>query len=205
MASTSYLPVKDAALAQWLTNFVAVANVNMSTLRLTPSDLASLQSVAQQFHNDITVADTAKQAAMTATHTKKHSRTQGDAAARTLVKRIQGIPNVPPTLIQQLGMTVPAPQRKVVPLTIPQTLQAVVQPTTQILLTWDINGNAPGTLYVMESKCGEAGTWTTINTQTAARMFDGGCTPGMTTYYRVSSKRGTRTSLPSAEAIVYSK
>lgn len=36
-------------------------------------------------------------------------------------------------------------------------------------------------------------------------MFDGGCTPGMTTYYRVSSKRGTRTSLPSAEAIVYSK
>jgi len=84
-------------------------------------------------------------------------------------------------------------------------LQAVVQPTTQILLTWDINGNAPGTLYVVERKCEDTGTWTAINTQTSARMFDGGCTPGMTTYYRVSSKRGTRASLPSAEAIVYSK
>lgn len=88
MASTSYLPVKDAALAQWLTNFVTVANANMSALKLTPNDLASLQSLAQQFHSDITVADTAKQAAMTATHSKKRSRTQGDAAARTLVKRI---------------------------------------------------------------------------------------------------------------------
>lgn len=158
MASTSYLPVKDAALAQWLTNFVTVANTNLSTLKLTPNDLATIQTWTQQFSSDMTNVATAKQAAATAFHSKKRSRTQGDAAARALVKRIHGTPGVPTSLIQQLGMTLPAPRRKVVPLTIPQTLQATVQPTTQILLTWDINGNAPGTLYGVESKCGEAGT-----------------------------------------------
>ncbi len=83
MASTSYLPVKDAALAQWLTNFVTVANTNLSTLKLTPNDLATIQTWTQQFSSDMTNVATAKQAAATAFHSKKRSRTQGDAAARS--------------------------------------------------------------------------------------------------------------------------
>ncbi len=175
----------------------------MPALKLTPSDLANIQTWTQQFHADMTNTVAAKQAAVSAMHAKKTSRTRGGDAARALVKRIAAMLNIPAALIQQLGMTLPAPRRKVVPLTVPQALQATVQPTMQILLTWDINGNVPATLYVVERKCEETATWAIINTQTAARMFNGGCAPGMTTYYRVSSKRSTRASLPSAETIVY--
>ncbi len=135
MPASSYLPAKNAALAQRLSNFVTVANANMPALKLTPYDLVNIQTAAQQFHADMTSAEAAKQAAISAVHSKKTSRANGGDPARILVKRIAAVPNVPSSLIQQLGMTLPAPRRKVVPLTVPQMLQATVQPTTQILLT----------------------------------------------------------------------
>ncbi len=77
MPASSYLPAKNAALAQRLSNFVTVANANMPALKLTPYDLVNIQTAAQQFHADMTSAEAAKQAAISAVHSKKTSRANG--------------------------------------------------------------------------------------------------------------------------------
>lgn len=203
MPGDTFLPNSDTELSQWLANFNTVASANLAALRLTATELATVQSGTQAFVANTADAVAARNAAVHATQTKTASRAQIVSVARTFARRIQGTTGVSDTLKQQLGLTVPSSARRTIPVFAPQNLQARIQPTAQILLTWEPGGNEPGTIYWVERKCGQAGAWTAVDSVTATRLTDSGCTPGMQTFYRLCAKRGTRVSPMSAEAVVY--
>ena len=203
MPTDSYLPNKDADLAVWLGNFIQVANANLATLHLTNAQMVTLGTDTTNFNTATAAVKTLKVNAKAATVTRTMARKKATADARTLVKQVQATSGVPDNLKTQLGITVSAGRRPVVPVFQPVNLTAVVKPDLRVLLKWEKGGNHYGTMYVVERQCAGETTWTRIKTQTATRLYDSGCAPGVHATYRVTAERGLLVSMPSVPASVY--
>lgn len=204
MSTPKLYATDDAALLAWLNNFNAVASDNASILGITFADLQPCINGASVLQDSITQSEAARAAALAATNAKTDSRQTAAAAAIAMSKRLLSTPGVSDALKLQLGLTVPAPRRRTVPLYVPQDVLLNILPTTQVELTWTPGGNAVNTTYLVEKKTGANGAWTCDTYTTTTRYVDSDCPPGTPTYYRVSAQRTGRTSAPSASAVVYS-
>ena len=199
-----YIPANDAKAEAWLNNFVTVAEANKTVLTLTASDLLTLTNEVADYTNAASGQISAHNAYKSAVTMKKGSRKIVVGDVRTLVRKIQGVPGVPPELKQSLGINPrTTPRTKTAPIT-PTNVQVSGDETGLNELTWDGMGNKPGTNFIIEeSVTGAAGTYTFVASVTATRYRQEGQTPGKTVWYRVTATRAGKGSAPSIPAAVY--
>src|SRR5437763_12990802 len=85
-----YIPRPDADFNTWQDNFINTLNANPSDYSLTAADLTPLATAQSAWRNSYSNHTTAQASASAARQTKDDSRSDFEAALRTLVRRIQG-------------------------------------------------------------------------------------------------------------------
>ncbi|MBS1714875.1 MAG: hypothetical protein JST30_11130 [Armatimonadetes bacterium] len=197
-----YNKLSDAQLSDWLANLAVTAAANSGTLGLTPPQIAQLNTANTAFAASLTNKIAKANDAMVATMGKNDQRASSLLTVRTLANQWQANPNVPDSLIQQLGLNVHTNDHSERP---------VYQPTDFVALgcdqvnslKWEKNGNFPNTVYMIELQL-PGGEWEILDSTMKAKYEHEGTTAGEQVSYRVYAQRGTKKSLPSNVATVFS-
>ena len=190
----NYLPNKDADLIPWLGNFVSVANANLGILGLIAADTDPFKPLQQTYSanlNDVEAKKTAYTAAVDSKDATKDSIIQ---KVRILVNKIQANPAVTPAMKAQVGISTHEggsyPQHPVPP----TDLVAVLQSDGSVNLSWNRNGNAPGTQFVIEYSSGAATNWILLDVVTKTNYNHKGFPAGVPIKYCVKARKGGETS-----------
>ncbi|MCX6153145.1 MAG: fibronectin type III domain-containing protein [Candidatus Kapabacteria bacterium] len=201
--SNDYIPKSDPNFQDWLGNFITVANANLVALGLLSTEMTQLSTDKSDFDTAITDNETKQAAAKAATEHKKVVRGTAETYARALVKRIQAKVGVTTELKAQLQITVPGSAPAPPPIPFPPIgLYATIVGSGSYQLTWQKNGNANGTLFVVEAIIGTSTAWVPVFTTSKLSYTHSGNTPGMKITYRVKGQRGEIQGPPSNYAVV---
>jgi len=129
-----------------------------------------------------------------ATAAKATSRETANVLLRGLIKRIEGKPNVPNALINELGMSVRDTNPTRIEPAVPLNLAVIGSPFGYNTLIWDKNGNTSGAMFIVEAAIGSATTFSYVGQTSVATFKHIGQIPGVKVIYRV---KATRTRLES--------
>lgn len=99
-----YIPSSDSEFTIWQENFLSYVNANLDALGLKESDVASLNDSQGAWTNDYSNHTKAQATAESARQTKTASRKSYETLVRSLVRRLQGMPNL--TDAQRAGMQI---------------------------------------------------------------------------------------------------
>jgi hypothetical protein len=193
----------DGPLVDWTANFINAATAHQAELGLSQADLdvladeaAGFRAARENHFAAVALAAGAKQA-------KDASKSQLLTSLRHVTNRIQASPTVAADLKEQLGLILreghyakPTPCQ-------PAGLEATGSDSGVNFLRWRANGNGYPTLYIIEARPDDASPWTIVDTTTKTKFAHAGQTPGVRMRYRVTAKRRSDVSLPSAVAMVY--
>ena len=197
----NYLPNKEADLVIWLANFVNIANANLAILGLVAADVDPVKALQPTLTANLNDVEAKKAAYMAAVDTKDATKDNVVAKVRILVNKIQANPAVTPSLKAQLGISThdggTYPQHPVQP----TELVAVLQSDGSINLTWNRNGNAPGTQFVIEYSSGATTNWILLDVITKTNYNHKGFPAGVPIKYSVKARKGGETSGTSNIAI----
>ncbi len=198
-----YIPNADRQFKDWLNNFIDVANVNLTLLGLSTTEMTSLVSEKDNLDKGISASETATAAAKAATEKKKIARKKVEATTRAFVKRIQAKPDVLANVKKQLQITVPGntPAPPPVPYA-PIDLIANIIGSGTNELTWKRNGNRNSILFVVEALVEGETEYKSVFTSLKTNFVHSGNKPGAKITYRIRAQHGTTLSLPSNEAVI---
>ena len=99
-----YIPSSDSEFTTWQENFLSYVNVNLAALGLKDTDVASLNASQSTWKTDYSNHTQAQATAESARQTKAASRKSYETLVRSLVRRLQGVPNL--TDAQRAGMQI---------------------------------------------------------------------------------------------------
>jgi hypothetical protein len=99
-----YIPSSDSEFTTWQENFLSYVNANLSALGLKDTDVASLNASQSTWKTDYSDHTKAQATAESARQTKAASRKSYESLVRSLVRRLQGMPNL--TDAQRAGMQI---------------------------------------------------------------------------------------------------
>lgn len=123
---SDYIPTSDADFSTWLNNFIKYANAHLAELGLVAAEVTSLQTATTTFDTAVENSVEAQAVARGAIASRDSARASVEAAARSLVQRLQTNPNVQNSDRQSLGFNVRSTTRT-----------AVAAPTTRPVATID--------------------------------------------------------------------
>ena len=109
-----WFPKVDGDIAPWLTNFLTIANANLTALHLTGADLLPVQQALDNWRDLYDTHTTAQAAALAARDGKDGGIEAIEAALRPLVNKIQATPGVTDPIRHSLGITVRSTTRTAV-------------------------------------------------------------------------------------------
>lgn len=203
MMPNGFLPDSEATLIAWGETFTSVAGQNLTTLKMTATEMAAFGQLVNAFKNARAALDTLRAQAKGATMGKDANRSTLEDAARQMNLRLQGTAGVSDDLKRALGLTVrnasPARRRPLVPM----NLVVNGDQSGVNKLQWERNGNPGGTQFDIEFRTGDASEFSPLITVTAARYNHVGQTPGVPVTYHVRARRAEFASPYSTEATVY--
>lgn len=101
-----WFPTADADIAPWLTNFLTIANANLTGLHLTGAQLMPVQQALDNWHDLYDTHTTSQAAALAARDGKDGGIDAIETALRPVVNQIQANPAVTDPLRHSLGITV---------------------------------------------------------------------------------------------------
>ena len=197
----SYFPSKDSDLVAWIANFVNVANANLAALGLVATDVDPIKGLQPTLTANLNDVETKKAALAAAVETKDATKDSIIQKVRLLVNKIQANPAVTVALKAQLGISTHEggsyPQHPVSP----TDLVAVLQSDGSVNLSWNRNGNAPGTQFVIEYSSGATTNWVLLDVITKTNYNHKGFPAGVPIKYSVKARKGGETSGTSNIAI----
>ena len=198
----SYLPLKEAELVIWLANFVNVANANLVALGLVAADVDPIKTLQPTLTANLNDVEAKLAAYTAAVETKDATKDSIISKVRILVNKIQANPAVTVALKAQLGISTHEggsyPQHPVPP----TDLVAVLQSDGSVNLSWNRNGNAPKTQFVIEYSVGATTNWILLDVITKTNYNHKGFPAGVPIKYNVKARKGGETSGSSNTAIV---
>jgi len=201
--SLKYLPGPDGLFNEWGINFKDKTFTHQVALGLSPAQFAEIEDAANAFTAAYEASQEAKSNAHALVTTKDEVRAASEAVFRTYGQMIVNNPGVSTTLKGQLNLTIaPTPSG---PVATPLDLSVAGTANGFNSLKWNRNGNNYTTTFIIEAKIGSATEWAQIGATTKASFATGGNAPGVEARYRVWAIRGSETSEPSNEAVVYSE
>ena len=199
---STYYPSKDAELVVWLGNFITVANANLATLGIVATDVDPIKALQPIYSTNLNDVETKKAALSASVETKDATKDSIIQKIRLLVNKIQANPAVTPSLKAQLGISTRTGSTNLQHPVAPTDLVAELQSDGSVNLTWNRNGNAPRTQFVIEAMTGKATDWVLLDVVTRTNYTHLGVSPGEQVKYRIKARKGTETSGSSNLAIV---
>lgn len=197
----SQFPTQDALFADWGENFAQVCSANAVALGLDAGELAEIDAVTAEFAVAYDESEAAKRQLRGAIATKDEKREASLLVYQRFARQFAANPAIPATLRGELGLKVGP--GSLGPVQTPSELSATGFGNGENRLVWNRNGNAQGTVFVIEAQTAGSGVWEFVDVTTKARYVDSPRTPGVEIRYRVVAKRGSVQSAVSNVAIVY--
>jgi hypothetical protein len=202
MAKTFY-PPNDAEFAVWLANLLNKTTVNKTTLKVSDAKLTTLDAKLIAFNENLALKQQKKEESTAQTTLVGNLRKDLNKEVGLLNTGFKGIEDLPPHLLEELGLSVNEGSSGITPPSVP--LDLVVMGTSDGVnaLKWKRNGNRQGTTFIIEAKIGDLKIWTMIDAVTGSAYKHKNQTPGVEAQYRVKAKRGELESGSSNSAVVY--
>ncbi len=198
--ASDFIPDGEAQFNTWLQNFSLQCVENDAVLDLSAQDLATIQTDAENYSTSYVAQAAAKDALKGATSERIKKRKSATAMARAYAKRFKSNPGVSNQLLGELGILSSSSSGPVVTVIIEKVI-GCGNGVTQ--LTWDRNGNANGTTFIIEFSKNGGTTWAFAGAVSKVTFSHEGQTPGQTTWYRVISNRAGISSAPTMPVVVY--
>ena len=200
MSTNDYIPSNDLIYKQWLANFAAKCEVYEAATGLTEPQILAMQSQSAIFSATMTDLEAAKLALKSATQAKDTDRKTSSAMARTLAKQIKGAPGMTDAILADLGILASATAGPVVTVT---GLDVTGCDDGVNKLKWDRTGNAPGTMFLIETSFDGLTGWELVDVTTKVTYDHVDQIPGQRQFYRIKSKRASTTSPACPPEVVY--
>lgn len=197
MASSDFLPTKEGDLVPWTENFVSVANANLATIGLVAQDITTLRTKQTDFSTGLNNAIAKQTEAKSATDNKNIKKTALTDNIRMLARQISAKPGVTDNIKMQLGIKNPnsTPSSAIPLIPMDLTLETIAGGITR--LKWGRNNNSQGTIFSIEASQKPDTEFIIIDSTTKTTLDTAFNFNGVTTYYRVRSKKNDQTSDPS--------
>lgn len=201
MSQNSFIPSSDPAYNTWLANFAAKCALYEAEIGLTAEQLGTIQLQSSAFSESYDTVEAMKLELKGEIAGKDEIRRESSAEARALAKQIKGTPGVTPQILGALGIVSSSTSGPVVPVT-DLTVKGCSDGVN--MLKWKRNGNAQGTMFLIESRLEGSSSWNLVSAVSKTSYNDIDQIPGQTQYYRIKSVRAGVTSSPCDPAVVYS-
>lgn len=202
MAIYDFIPSPDLDYKGWITRFAELCEINEKELGLSPEQILLIQEQSAEFESLCDLTFEKKQELQGIIASKDQARRTSTETARAIAKQVKANPAITPELLGALGIVQTRTSGPLVPVK-----KLVVTGTSNGVnsLTWDRNGNAQGTVFLIEYKLEDSTEWNFVAAVTKATFQDTDQIPGHTNYYRVKASRSGKTSIPCAPAVIYSQ
>ena len=195
------IPGGDANFVSLLEQFNTAAAEYGESVGLTAPQVEAISDAATAFTAAYTASEAAKNAQKGAVSTKNETRRTTTDVIREAAAIILASPEATKTIIAAFGMN-PDPTSSG-PVETPISLVANAASNGNCALTWNRNGNAQSTVFVLESKSATS-DWAMFGTTTKSKFTDPNAAPGVVKFYRVRAERAGETSGYSNETVIYS-
>jgi len=202
MASKDYIPKKEGDIIPWTENFIAVANANLPVLGLTAPDLTAVTTKKTDYSTKLNSAIAKQAESKAATEAKNMSKSGLVDNVRVMVRQIQARPGVPANLKEQLGLNVADPIPTPSNPQQPTEFSATIGAGGLCSMRWSRNGNAQGTVFLIESSQNFSTGWQINGTTTKISYEMQLPYPIGQNYFRIRAQKSEVTSEPSNIAIV---
>lgn len=200
MSQGDYLPDGEANFKGWLENFITQVGTYDAELGLSVPQYSALVALANSFNTDYATANTAYEAAKAATAEKVLSRKEVTAAVRSYAKLWKANPAISPGILNALGVVATTTSG---PVTMVTFLNVTGCGDGVNKLTWNRNGNAQGTNFIIESKPEGATTWAFTASTTKTSFNHTNQIPGVEVFYRIISTRAGENAGPCPPVAAY--
>jgi hypothetical protein len=200
MSNNDFLPREDSQLQNWLDNFLSACVKNDEVLQLDADQINTINTQILGFDTGMTNVTATKAAAKSAVTAKNTAKSTISATVRTFAKQFKADPTIPASVLSELGIVANAGNGPVVTVS---SLTVMGCDDGVNKLKWDRNGNASGTLFIIEYKLQGQANWGIAGAVTKSSFDHVDQEPGQTVYYRVVSTRGGQTSNPTSAVVAY--
>lgn len=200
MSNSDFIPKGESQFDSWLTSFVNKCEANADALGLDAKSLEQIVEQADTYHESVRASNSTRKVWKGINAQKEKDRKAMEATVRTYARKWKSDPAIPTLIVGGLGIitnTTSGPVQTVRRLAI----QGLSNGTNE--LTWERSGNAPGTIFVIESRFAESDGWDFVAAVTRTNYPHQGQTPGQTQFYRIRSSRAGKTSAPCPTLGIY--
>lgn len=195
------VPKKDAQFANWAKKFADNAAVYATELNLTPEQVEALTESVEQFRDAYTESQAAKAMAAGKVNTKDLLRRACEDLIRPTARVINANPQIENLVKANLGISVTShPTGPVQP---PTDLVAQGFANGVNKLSWNRNGNARNTTFLIEASYENSGTWHFVGVTNKTKFTHTGQIPGRQVVYRTFAARDDVRSGSSSWAMLY--
>lgn len=198
--ASDFLPDAEGQYKLWLDNFVLQCEINAVDLGLNTTALAAINSEYEAFNTSLSDTITAKEVLKGLTTTKIKNRQKMSGTVRSYAKLWKANPAIPSSVIGALGIQTSSTSGPVVTVT---GLDVVGCDDGVNKLSWNRNGNSPGTMFIVEYRLDGATSWTFAGAVTKTTFAHDEQTPGVTVWYRIIATRAGVNSAPCAPKPAY--
>lgn len=200
MANGDYLPDGENQFRTWFNNFIAQCSVYDAELGLSSQQFAELSGLNTTYATKLDANAAAKEALKASTTGKNNARQAASQSIRSYAKLWKSNPAIDPEILNKLGIvgsTTSGPVTIVTNLTVNGCSDGVNK------LTWNRNGNAQGTNFIIESKVQGSANWFFTASTTKSSFNHTNQIPGEQIWYRVISTRAGVNAGPCTPASAY--
>lgn len=198
--STNFIPDGEAQYNTWLQNFSTQCAKYDAELGLTAGEVGTISADTANYSTSYIAQAAAKDALKGATAVRTSNRKSTTQMARAYAKRFKTIPGISEQILGDLGILASSSSG---PVTTVTGLDVLGCDDGVNKLTWNRNGNADGTTFIIEFSKNGGTTWAFAGAVGKVGFNHTGQTPGQTTWYRVISNRASVSSSPSTPVIAY--
>jgi hypothetical protein len=199
----SFYPANDAEFAVWFANLLNKSTGNKTILKLTAERLTALDAKLNAFNENLALKQQKKDEATAQTTLVRNLRKDLNREAGLLNTGFKGIEDLPPNVLEELGLKVGEGSVGTTPPAAPADLVVTGTSDGVNSLKWNRSGNRQGTMFIIEGRIGDSKIWTIIDAVTGSSYKHKNQTPGVTAQYRVKAKRGELESGYTNPAVVY--
>ncbi len=201
----NFSSLSDTELVSRIGAFCSVALENPTDYGLNGTEVEALSDSNTALGASIDNFMAANGLKLAASSTKESAREEVLVQMSSILKRIYGDPSVTDEELSKASLA-PRPTGPTFTTPyVPTNVNAKVVGPNRIEIKWNRANNINGTLYALEVQHGEGSPWTALTTITATRYFYTDAQVGSPISFRVTAKRGTRFSQPSASTTLWSE
>jgi hypothetical protein len=200
MPNSDFIPDADGQFLLWYDQFLTACIENSEELGLTTTDLDKIQSFSDDFKQKLTRVVSTKSTYEGAVKGKKLSRTLATKNIRGYANRFKADLEVSPGTLRKLGVVSISSSAPVVPVS---KLGVVGIETGINKLSWKRNGNSSQTMFIVEFRVAGEEKWEFAGAVSKTNFIHDGQIPGQRVWYRVTSTRASKSSVPCPAVAAY--